>query len=34
VRAEQEVHAALRLERAHVQVVAQLPDRIDADLVP
>src|SRR4029450_4757161 len=33
MRAEKEVPPALRLERAHVQVVPQLPDRVDADLV-
>jgi hypothetical protein len=34
VRAEDEVDAADRFERAHVQVATQLPDRVDPDLVP
>ncbi len=33
VRAEDEVDAALGLERAHVQVAAELADRVDPDLV-
>jgi hypothetical protein len=33
MRPEHEVHAALRLEWAHVQVVPQLPDRVDPDLI-
>src|SRR5439155_11573681 len=33
VRPEDEVDAALRLERTHVQVTPELADRVDADLV-
>ena len=33
VRAENQVHAAVGLERPHVEVAAQLADRVDPDLV-
>ncbi len=33
MRAEDEVDAAVRLERAHVQVAAHLAHRVDSDLV-
>jgi len=34
VRAEDQIDAAVGLERPHVQVVAELADRVDPDLVP